>query len=895
MIPSDIRLYTWVDVEEVLLRLQEEGNWPEWLVWARSYWDEFILGIRPGTKSEAKAWLNETYDPRYRMNSDGEFPDGYIILESLREHERTLPILLEETEESPPTPRLVPSLARPSVLWQPTDQTQHPESFSHDIPPVVAFHSFKGGVGRTTHALALAQALAEEKSKVLLVDGDLEAPGISWVFKRRMPSPSVSFADLLALAHGDPSPEAENAIQLVANRLQSSLIDQIYVLPSFRSTSEFTSLEIRPEHLIKGAKNPFLITQILANLGKVLQVDVVIVDLRAGLSELATGLILDPRVYRIFVTTLSGQSMSGTLELFKLIVQRAASTQDEDPLPAWIFTKVPQDQGFQNLVNENEAEILKVIQPLLEQNNELIPTRIKTSFADSLVVLPESWEDIVIKLKSSGLIESVHPLLEWLPSRKNISSEQSDQVVSTLDINQQREHLKDKTQKLVYAETAEIDDFFPTNPLRSLASDHRLRVPITVIIGAKGSGKTYTFLQIIRRVNWQNFAQAAGVQEVQASANTFPFLASQNLENKAQELVKNTRNLTIQSLEFEQPPNDIDSIISDSIRGDDYNHQLHEGEWRELWLDLIAWSMGFQVKNRGAGRNLAAYLAEKQQQVVIVIDGLEDLFQNITNAPAQQTALRSLLQEVPKWLEQQPSRSLGIIIFIRRDFVIAAIHQNSAQMLARYEPYALNWSWEEALRLIAWVILKAGIFSDINPEKLQEMSKDELVEYLTPLWGQKLGSDRSREARSDKFVITALSDFKGQVQSRDLVRLLCIAAEKSINNSYWQDRILVPPAIKDALPDCSKAKIQEIEQENAELKDIFRHLQSLDEKDRKSPFTLQEVKLSLEQINVLKNNGVILPDRDKYYMCEIFRYGLNFSQNAGRSKVLSLARLAGLG
>jgi hypothetical protein len=175
------------------------------------------------------------------------------------------------------------------------------------------------------------------------------------------------------------------------------------------------------------------------------------------------------------------------------------------------------------------------------------------------------------------------------------------------------------------------------------------------------------------------------------------------------------------------------------------------------------------------------------------------------------------------------------------------------------------------------------------------MSKDELVEYLTPLWGQKLGSDRSREARSDKFVITALSDFKGQVQSRDLVRLLCIAAEKSINNSYWQDRILVPPAIKDALPDCSKAKIQEIEQENAELKDIFRHLQSLDEKDRKSPFTLQEVKLSLEQINVLKNNGVILPDRDKYYMCEIFRYGLNFSQNAGRSKVLSLARLAGLG
>jgi len=128
------------------------------------------------------------------------------------------------------------------VLWPPTENIEPPAIMPLDFPPVVAFHSFKGGVGRTTHAIALAKALTAKKQKVLLVDGDLEAPGISWLFERRLPNPPVSFADFLALVHGDPSPHAETAIQLVSDRLQNAFIDGIFILPSFRSTSGFSSL-----------------------------------------------------------------------------------------------------------------------------------------------------------------------------------------------------------------------------------------------------------------------------------------------------------------------------------------------------------------------------------------------------------------------------------------------------------------------------------------------------------------------------------------------------------------------------------------------------------------------------------------------------------------------------
>lgn len=276
MIPSDIRLYTWVDVEEVLLRKKKQNKWPNGLVWARTYWDGLTMGIRPGTQAEAQNWLSEIYDPRFRNN--------YIILESVDENQRILPIWWEETEEDPPTPRLTPSLSRPGVLFPPSENVEPPAIMPSDFPPVVAFHSFKGGVGRTTHAIALAKALTAKKQTVLLVDGDLEAPGISWLFERRLPYPPVSFADLLALVHGDESPHYETAIQLVSDRLQNALIDGIFILPSFRSTSGFTSLEIRPEHLIQGSQNAFILTDILARLGKYLGVDVVLVDLRAGLS-----------------------------------------------------------------------------------------------------------------------------------------------------------------------------------------------------------------------------------------------------------------------------------------------------------------------------------------------------------------------------------------------------------------------------------------------------------------------------------------------------------------------------------------------------------------------------------------------------------------------------------
>jgi hypothetical protein len=338
--------------------------------------------------------------------------------------------------------------------------------------------------------------------------------------------------------------------------------------------------------------------------------------------------------------------------------------------------------------------------------------------------------------------------------------------------------------------------------------------------------------------------------------------------------------------------NSIDSFqIQDTIQGW-LKERLHEGEWRENWLDLIAWAVGFRVSERGAGRQLSLELAGREKRLLLVFDGLEDLFQDITTDSSQKLALRSLLQDVPNWLEQQPDRAVGILVFVRRDMVTAAVVQNSGQLLNRYQPYALRWDKVEALRLVAWIAQQASLFEErLAVDKIREMEEEALTESLVALWGRKLGSDKSREGRSAEWVLAALSDFLGQIQARDVVRLLHIAAGKSRGNTQWADRVLAPGAVREAVADCSREKISEISQENPDLKQIFKKLVGLDS-DRKSvPFKREDVDLSPQELQLLELNGIAVAEGGSYYMAEVFRHGLEFRLPAGaRPKVLALAR-----
>ncbi len=887
MIPGDVRLYTWVDVDEVLRR-RARTDWPEWLLWGRAYWDGLTLGVLPGRASHVAPWLHDCFEPRYRAENGVSGAAGTIILEEIPGAPRPFPVWIEETDEPEIPPRPAPTLARSTYVLRETE-SDPPAPLPAELPPVFAFHSFKGGVGRTIHAVAFALLLAQKRKRVLLVDGDLEAPGITGLVRSRIPDPAIALADVLALVHGDESADAREAIRLAAAQLRAQILDDICVLPAIRNDSQAAALEIRPEHLSRGASDPYVLTRVLAELGGAVHADAVIVDLRAGLCELSAGLLLDPRVQRVLVTTLAGQSLSGTRVVLKLLASAAPSLRDGDPIPRVLLTQVTDEQraseAFATAQDELNAAVAEVIQGAVSSDNNAI----STSFDQRLLALPEEWQTARLRIEQFDVGASLAVLVDALPVRSSVEPQPS------MSLRERRTRLRDRAKALIYAEAGGGEGFLPTTSLRNLAAEHQNRVPVVVMVGAKGAGKTYTFLQLARLKTWDAFVQQAtdaGASHAGGLSQTpvFPLLLPQSLNDGTEHLLRDIRAAVAGTVLHTTPqaPSEARARIRKWL-----NEDLDQTQWRQCWLNLFAWSLGFRVGDDEAAAHLFRFLRETGQQLILLMDGLEDLLQDIADDARQQQALRALLQEVPERLRQEPGRPLGMVLFVRRDLILSAVRQNSGQFLQRYDPYELRWNREEALRLVLWIAEHVD-GPRVSPAELAGLNEEALAERLIPLWGRKLGGENSREARAADWVLSALSDLRGQIQARDLVRLLHLAAGHSVQDRGWGDRVLTPQAIRNALPECSKEKISEVRQEHAALGEVLQRLERAPKAQRTAPFAPEDLKLSHQDLELLTLNGVVLRDGDRYYLAEIYRPGLDFAlPGRGRARVMWLARRAG--
>jgi hypothetical protein len=238
------------------------------------------------------------------------------------------------------------------------------------------------------------------------------------------------------------------------------------------------------------------------------------------------------------------------------------------------------------------------------------------------------------------------------------------------------------------------------------------------------------------------------------------------------------------------------------------------------------------------------------------------------------------------------------VVFVRADYVQAAIRQNVAQYLARFTPFSLEWTPESFLRLSYWLCGQAGIIG-ADPKSAEELTVTDILAVLEKLWGKKLGRSDSKEARSALWVFGALCDLKGRFQARDLVRFLRFAAEiqTARGGSAWLDRVLAPESMRLAIPKCSEEKVGEAVKEIAVLNAWKEKLDRLPASERRVPFDPASLGLETEGLNALRELGVIYEDTDqkssaeRFYLPEIYRQGLGFETSvAGRPRTLALLK-----
>lgn len=895
-----MKIYSWFDVEDIILRRKMAGDWPEGVAKILVYSDgiEVILHNISQRQTIIDAFSNwfgsRWFDPEKIE----------VSLEAAQGKVRSLPINIEVdvNERAAEVPPLRPTFSRVTLYPdEPSRNSQLPAPWRQGTPPLIAFYSFKGGVSRTLHLTALAKVLSERQPsrRLLIVDADLEAPGLTWWAKKQGESPEVSFLDFLALAHYDHSENAVDAIELVAERLREIQLTlktqrgnvQHFFLPSFRDEEQFLRMPIRPEDLSRTPGKAWCVSDYLITLGKTLEVDAVLVDLRAGLSELASPILFDPRVIRVILTSISQQSDEGTRLILKQVRKLTPMPDSDQEItgdyhdPKVIISMVPEE--FKDLPRLNDLrESFYALFP--DKSEDFISLRVSVEesyFAQELLSL-DSLETALEKLSGTS-VERLMILManDWVPSVISTSKE--------ISATQQKDDLRklvETCRKFEFAESGEGKSFLRTPSLRNLGQRFQNTLPVALIIGAKGAGKTFLYLQLARLQNWQAFQQTLNISKTNTAAHIWPLLSSANLQEEARNILNDCRSETQKALEVKGRNLD-QTEIKDQIRKALKEETWNESDWRHFWFRLMAESLSFTLSKKYPLDIIQENLNRYGKQVIFMFDGLEDLFQEININISQQRALRTLLVDVPQNIKDLRNSRVGVVIFIRRDLIKTAVRQNSAQLEALYQLFELRWDQKEILRLAAWVCQEAQLTNYLSLKDIEEVKQEKLEEALYPIWGKKLGKDDSREAYTANWVVSALSDFRGQLQARDMVRLLRYAAERAPNEKPYHGRLIPPAAVRNAIAPCSRDKIKEIKQEVHRLNEIFEKFTQKSE--HSIPFQADEFDLTSEEINFLESVGIILEDKKEYYMPEIFRHGLGFNLGyRARPKVVALLKKA---
>lgn len=872
-------LYTWKDVERKILL--NKDKWGSVIVDVEIYTDEVIIHFsEKGSQEAASSILYDILDKKYEKEKRRitlDLPGEYL----------NVAFELEEGEEK--TSAMTPLFR--NVLYQKSAYYNH--LIEKELPgvPVIAFHSYKGGVGRTLSLLAFVKAWSTLKDlkysqKILIVDADIEAPGITWLAMGQEEA-EFSFLDLLEVTQEKDS--VEEIVELVSDKIseltikietEKTMVEHI-VLPTYRYIEQLLDMYSSPESLAISYNKKYILAEVLSQLGRKVNAELVLVDLRAGLSEFSAPLLFDPRVKKYLVTSTSYQSIKGT-EILLHQLSKGLPLNENSKIPEILLTMVQEGVNTTDLI----SEITAVYDQYVTDDSVFITDDIVTElpFASELVHL-ESLSKIMKNLSGRDFYKNICNIV------------QSSYIVSNGTEKTKHKSTREEIIKRIHkfaanqiaAEGNGAFEVLMTDPIQNLLKKYKNAIPNTVIMGAKGSGKTFLYREILRNLYWEKFMirmdkndKNPGDSNDDMHILTVPLLASGNAGGFS-EIIENA----ICNYNMYEMRGKINNSVY--VTGKDMLlwHMRSEHDilnWKEIWKKVILNALN------NAYQSLEEFeedLTRKRVKVVFLIDGLEEIFQHTISSENEKNAIvalcRDLIDEV-----KISYHNFGLMIFLRKDMVRDSLTINYEQFHSLYRSVELQWSSTEALRLAAWLTDQA--VPDFYQEDVPlEMAPKEVIDRtLHKLWGIKLGKPTSNEANSSRWILAALSDFNGQLQARDIIRFL----EKATVNAgkpVYEDRYLMPTEIKKAVSECSADKIGEIKDEIKALGPIFDKLENASSESKILPFSSDTFSLTQAEEKIMKQEGYLRIDNERYYLPEIIRHALKFKYGKGaRPKVLSL-------
>ncbi|MGH3870297.1 MAG: ParA family protein [Pseudonocardiaceae bacterium] len=393
--------------------------------------------------------------------------------------------------EDPYLPLWAEALARP----EPDRELLFASDLDADLtrPAVATFYSLRGGVGRTTALVSAARTLASRGRRVLCIDMDLEAPGLSTLLglpEQNDDKGSVSL--LLELERGE-DPDIRDHIQRVADEVE------LYCLPAGRVDAVYAERLrlIDPEIWYRESANPLHRMLDLAAESS-LEPDIILLDARTGISPANAPLLFDVSDLAVvcFFPHLQARRGTGALvgALLNARSRRSHDGIDLTPEPRFLISPLPPGPSAARVAARALEWIEEWLAPGAERRSNTAGPLIAEELVHAVSYSPEvAFRDTVSGEPSDWPPYS--PVVDWLEQLLPIGDEDVPSAATTGNKPQLLDELRFSTGAAETQETL-VHDYVITR-----VSSQALSSGVPLVIGRKGTGKTALFRWLLETAN----------------------------------------------------------------------------------------------------------------------------------------------------------------------------------------------------------------------------------------------------------------------------------------------------------------------------------------------------------------------------------------------------------
>jgi MinD-like ATPase involved in chromosome partitioning or flagellar assembly len=738
----------------------------------------------------------------------GMFPISDYELKTLREAEI----------EGTPSPIQAPLWSE--ILMAP--DPIKPVSLDEDIskrPFVVTFYSFKGGVGRSTALAFVATILANKKRRVAMIDFDLEAPGLSFMFPAdQNDTTTYGVLDYIYPRYAMPNANEPKIAECI-RQIDIPTRGELYLIPAGVNDENYihrlADLSIRS--MYHQEVNP--LRQLLKEVKEYLDPDIILIDARTGFTEIGAIALFDQTDLGILCFSPTKQSFSGLQQ----VINAASKQRSYQGIPdlRFLLTPIPAvDQSLQKTWLADTAEWIS--------KNWVIPPSLTVD--DLYYQVP--YNPTITTLTNLSLSMPPGITETYMPVADTITASLPEKLpVATISADMRQKVLSElkfstvPTQEL--AREAIPNVFQRTENFTKFLQDRTW-----LVRGAKGTGKTLLF-----RLFVENPEHARAIAEYDADLSNVHFIVGHGRPDLRPTLLTNADLGNYEELAGGAPSSWFQfwfnymllQIVSSlpELQTLPLDPQLIKLSTQKdvSHTDIVQWLASRIIRSGSSPTTKPIYdpaldeaetidnwLQQHQQKVWVFYDELDKSFKQ------NYTGRHPLSGLIDFWLEMGPDwKSITAKLLIREDIWIN-LDIHSSFISSR----SVSLRWEEAdLWRLTWrqAITSSPTFKEMLSENVQitkvlrrldSIDLSLLRNNLFLLWGERMGRDSKMYAFD--WIRNRLRDSNGNHFPGDLLQLLQLAIEnekRSANHNPY-NAILHPHTLIDALPSVSERRVAEI-------------------------------------------------------------------------------------